>query len=126
MRGINSIERFLAESREYVERDDPVQASEKIYKAVEECIKALAEKQRLPEFEEARREGRWWSKLLARAAGRLARDLKKKEIEDVWARAFNLHIWGFHECALLVEDAEQNIPYAEWLLNYTKEMLSKE
>jgi hypothetical protein len=58
MRGSDSIERFLAEGRGYVEKGDPVQASEKIYKAVEECIKALAEKQRLPEFEEARREGR--------------------------------------------------------------------
>jgi hypothetical protein len=109
-----------------------VQASEKLYKAVEECIKILAEKQRLPEYEEARREGRWWSKLLARAAGRLARDLGRKEIKDAWARAFNLHTWGFHERALcrgggkpspVLEDAEQDIPYVEWLVNYVKENL---
>jgi len=117
------IEQFLAEGRRYVNKGDPVQASEKLYKAVEECIKVLAEKQRLPEYEEARREGRWWSKLLARAAGRLARDLGRKEIKDAWARAFNLHTWGFHERALLVEDAEQDIPYVEWLVNYVKENL---
>lgn len=122
---IDFIERFLTEGREYISKGDPVQASEKLYKAVEECIKVLAEKQGLPEYEEARREGRWWSKLLARAAGRLARDLKRKEIENAWARAFNLHTWGFHECALLVEDAEQNTPYVEWLVNYTEEALNK-
>lgn len=35
-------ERFLNEARERIDRGDPVQASEKLYKVAEECIKALA------------------------------------------------------------------------------------
>ena len=34
-------ERYLAEGRSLVDKD-PVQASEKLYKAAEECVKALA------------------------------------------------------------------------------------
>jgi hypothetical protein len=41
---IEFIEKFLADGNEYIKRRDPVQASEKLYKVVEECIKALTEK----------------------------------------------------------------------------------
>ncbi|PIP06800.1 MAG: hypothetical protein COX52_06060 [Syntrophobacterales bacterium CG23_combo_of_CG06-09_8_20_14_all_48_27] len=120
---IKFIERFFAESKEYVNKGDPVQASEKLYKVVEECIKLLAGRQKLPEFEEARREGRWMSRLLVRAARRLAQDTGRKEIEDAWARAFNLHAWGFHENALDIEDVKRSVSYIERLLNYTKDSL---
>lgn len=121
---VKYIEKFLFEGKEYIRRGDPTQASEKIYKVVEECIKLLAERENLPEYVEAEREGRWRSRLLVKAAGRLARDLRKREIKDAWARAFNVHVWGFHENVLGVEDVEQDIPYVEWLINYVKKICS--
>jgi hypothetical protein len=39
---IELAERYLDEARRYIDRGDPVQASEKLYKVAEECIKALA------------------------------------------------------------------------------------
>jgi hypothetical protein len=115
------IARFIDESKEYIAKGDAIQASEKLYKAVEECIKLLAEQHKLPQYHEAKEDGRWRSYLLAQAAGKLAYNLQKKEIEDAWARAFNIHVWGFHEGKFGVEEIKRNIPYIEWLVEFVKE-----
>jgi len=115
------IARFIDESREYIAKGDAIQASEKLYKAVEECIKVLAERYELPEYEEAKRDGRWRTHLLGRAARRLARDLMRDEIRDAWANAFEIHVWGFHEGKYGVEEVEASVPYAEWLANFVKD-----
>jgi PaREP1/PaREP8 domain containing family protein len=52
---IELAERYLDEARRYIDRGDPVQASEKLYKVAEECIKALAIELRAPEVDEAKR-----------------------------------------------------------------------
>jgi len=54
-------ERYLKETREYIAKGDAIQASEKMYKVVEECIKALAETLDTPETQEARKNGRWFT-----------------------------------------------------------------
>ena len=115
------VPRFLDESKEYIAKGDAIQASEKLYKAIEECIKLLAERHKLPEYAEAKEDGRWKSYLLAQAAGKLAHNLQKKEIEDAWARAFNIHVWGLHEGKFGVEEIKRNIPYIEWLVDFVKE-----
>ncbi len=48
----------MQEAREYLEKSNAVQASEKLYRVAEECVKALAIKFNTPEAQEARREGR--------------------------------------------------------------------
>jgi len=50
---IGLAEKFLDEAREYIAKGDAIQASEKLYKVAEECVKALAEVLRVPEAEEA-------------------------------------------------------------------------
>ncbi len=45
-------EKYLNEAREYINKGDAVQASEKLYKAAEEVIKALVEKYKIPEYQE--------------------------------------------------------------------------
>jgi len=85
---IELAENFLEEARKYIEAGDAAQASEKLYKAAEECIKALAVKLRVPEVEEARREGRWWIKLLARASRTLSAVLNDPMIRYAWEDAF--------------------------------------
>ena len=117
MRGVE-ISRFVDAGKEYIAEGDAIQASEKLYKAVEECIKILTERHKLPEYEKAEEDGRWVGYLLGRAARRLAQDLGGKEIKDTWARAFDIHVWGFHERKYGIEDVEQSIPYAEWLVSF--------
>jgi PaREP1/PaREP8 domain containing family protein len=56
-------ERFLAEGRGFIDRD-PVQASEKLYKAAEESVKALATALNLDEAGKALEKGRWTVSLL--------------------------------------------------------------
>ncbi len=41
-------EKFLEEAKEYIRKRDPVQAFERLYRAVEECIKVLAEVLKAP------------------------------------------------------------------------------
>jgi hypothetical protein len=114
-------EKYLAEAKEYLAKGDAVQASEKLYKVVEECIKALAELYDTPEHREAAREGRWWAQLLGKAARRLARELNEPRITDAWSRAYDVHVWGFHEAKYTVEDVKEDVGYVEWLLNYVKQ-----
>ncbi len=107
---------MLLRAREELEKGDAVQASEKIYKAVEEALKVLACIHSLEECERARREGGWWSRLLARAARRLSRILGAPWIAEAWAEAFDLHVHGFHEHVYSVDDVAPVLPLAERLV----------
>jgi len=91
---INIAEAYMAECREYLDKGDPVQASEKAYKAAEEVIKALAEKFKTVEYQEALREGRWYTYLLSRASKTLASQLGDWVL-DGWNSAYDLHVWAF-------------------------------
>ncbi len=120
---IELAEKYLEEARKYIERGDAVQASEKMYKVVEECIKALAHMHKLPEYEKAVKEGRWWTQLLGKAARKLAKLLNEPRIESTWSIAYDIHVWGFHEAKYTVEDIAQDIQHIEWLLNHTKKQI---
>lgn len=122
---IELAERFLDEARKYIDQNDPVQASEKLYKVVEECIKALAIKFRTPEFEEARREGRWWIKLLSRAAKKLSSQLGEPIISYGWSVGYDLHVWGFHEAALDIDAVKATLDTIEQMLIKTREIIKK-
>jgi hypothetical protein len=70
--------RFLAEGRELIDKD-PVQASEKLYKAAEEAVKVLAIALNLPETRKAIESSGWLSKLLKKTAQSVAKALGIKE-----------------------------------------------
>lgn len=118
-------EKMLGEAKDYLAKGDAVQASEKLYKAVEECIKLLAQLYRLPEYEKAVREGRWWTQLLGKAARRLSKRFSEPRLTDAWARAYDIHIWGFHEAKYGVEDIREDLQYAKWLVEYVKKLLAE-
>ncbi len=118
-------EKYLEEARSYVERGDAVQASEKLYKVVEECVKALAELLNLPEVEKAKRLGRWFTWLLGSASSRASKVLGEPRIEFVWGIAYDLHVWGFHEVKYGIDVVEMRFPHIEWLLRYTKEKVKE-
>ena len=116
-------EKFLKEAEQYLEKGDSVQASEKIYKTVEECIKALAQYYDTPEYRKALKEDRWWIQLLGKTSRRIARQLNEPKIEYVWAIAYDLHVRGFHEAKYGVEDIQEDLKHAEWLLSYAKQIM---
>ncbi|WP_243674734.1 PaREP1 family protein [Vulcanisaeta distributa] len=86
-------EKYLNEAKDYVSKGDAVQASEKLYKAAEECVKALAEKFDTPEHQQAIKEGRWYTYQLGSVAGRLAEQLGDWVLNG-WSSAYFLHVWG--------------------------------
>ncbi|WP_244403827.1 PaREP1 family protein [Pyrolobus fumarii] len=116
-------EHMLRRARDVLEKGDAVQASEKLYKAVEECIKVLACLEGLEECRRAREEGGGWSGLLARAASRLSRVLGEQLVIQAWEAGYNLHVHGFHEHAFDPEDVKQRLPLIEGLVEYTRSRL---
>ncbi|GAB6947435.1 PaREP1 family protein [Vulcanisaeta sp. JCM 16161] len=118
-------DKYLSEAREYVGKGDAVQASEKAYKAVEECVKALAEKFNIPEYQEAVRSGRWFAYLLGRAARTLSGKLGESRIVDAWSRAYDLHMWGFHEGKYGIDYVKVDMPLIEWFVNYTRQLVAR-
>ena len=112
--------RLLAEAEECLAKGDAVQSSEKLYKAAEECIKALAERLNLKEVKEAEEKGRWTVTLLEKAVGKLV-DKLGMDVELGWAEANYLHVWGFHETKLDVEDVKRRIPIIRRLVDLAQE-----
>ncbi|WP_291764580.1 PaREP1 family protein [Caldivirga sp. UBA161] len=113
------IMKYLNEAKEYIDKGDSVQASEELYNVMEECIKALAGKYNLPEYQDAVKEGRWSTYLLGEAARLLSMVLNEPRINDAWSRAYGLHVWGFHEGKYGVDYVKIDSPHVEWLANYT-------
>ncbi|MFP3165561.1 MAG: PaREP1 family protein, partial [Acidianus sp.] len=107
--------RFLSEAEDYLSKGDIIQSSEKAYKVAEEVIKALAEKFNLPEYQQALREGKWYTYSLANAAGKLALSLGKW-VKEGWDSAYVLHVWGFHEGKLDLENVRLRIQDVKNLL----------
>ena len=115
-------ERFFREGVEVLERD-PVQASEKLYKVAEECVKALAKHLRLEEvLSRVKARGRWTVTDLERVVGEVAGKIDERFI-TWWDSANYLHVWGFHEAKLDVKSVKMRMPHVESMLRRTKEVL---
>jgi hypothetical protein len=116
-------ERYLEEAREYIAKGDAIQASEKMYNVVEECIKALAETLNTPEVQEARKNGRWFTWLLGEAAKSITDRLSEPVALEAWAIAYDIHVWGFHEAKYNIGRVMAGLKYVEQLLNLTRQTL---
>jgi hypothetical protein len=113
----------LNEGEKLAERD-PVQASEKLYKAAEECIKALSMHLGLEDImREVKSRGRWVMTDLERAARTLSKRIGE-EFYIGWDRANYLHIWGFHEAKLESEAVKSRIPYIKRMVESLKNTIS--
>jgi hypothetical protein len=104
--------RYLEEGKALVERD-PVQASEKLYKAAEEAVRALALYYDLGgALEKAERRGRWTFEELERAARAIAGRVGEWFIA-AWDAASYLLVLGAHEAKLDSESVEARLPSIE-------------
>jgi len=104
--------RYLEEGRALVERD-PVQASEKLYKAAEEAVRALALHYDLGgALEKAERSGRWTFEELERAVRAIAGRVGEWFIA-AWDAASYLLVLGAQEAKLDGESVEARLPSIE-------------
>ena len=104
--------KYLDEGRALVNRD-PVQASEKLYKAAEEAVKALAIFYNLQEIlSRVEGRGRWVASDLEKAVEAISERLGGWFLQS-WDNAWALHVWGFHEAKLDSKAVEMRLPYVE-------------
>ena len=105
-------QRYLVEGRGLVDRD-PVQASEKLYKAAEETVKALTSYFNLRDVLEAvEGRGRWTATDLSKAVRAISEKLGGWFTLS-WDSAWALYVWGFHEVKLDVDDVRVRMPFVE-------------
>ncbi|BDR91788.1 PaREP1 family protein [Vulcanisaeta souniana] len=98
-----------------ISKGDIIQSSEKLYKAVEEAIKALAIAKNLDEAREALEKGRWTVSLLDRAAIKLG-----DGVRQAWAEAYFLRVNGFHEVRIGIDEGNARIPIIQRLIDYVR------
>jgi len=104
--------RYLGEGRALVGKD-PVQASEKLYKATEEAVKALAIFYDLQDIlSRVEGKGRWVASDLEKAVEAISERLRGWFLQS-WDNAWALHVWGFHEAMLDSKAVEIRLPYVE-------------
>jgi len=104
--------KYLEEGKSLVDKD-PVQASEKLYKAAEEVVKALATYFNLSDIlEDVAKSGRWSVTRLWRSVLRISDKLGEWFMHS-WNSAWVLHVWGFHEAKFGPEDVKKLLPYVE-------------
>ncbi len=97
---------------------DPARASEKLYKAVEEAVKALSAQLGLDEHR-----GRWTLSRLEKAVAKLS-DRLGEWVRYAWDAANYLHTWGFQGAKLDGEDVARRLPDIERLVKKVEEVLS--
>ncbi|MEZ0345270.1 MAG: PaREP1 family protein [Infirmifilum sp.] len=116
-------EKFLEEGRGLVD-EDPAQASEKLYKAAEEAVKAAAYRMGLQDvIGRVRDRGRWTVTELERATRSVSKVLGEG-FRVGWDAANYLHVWGFQEARLDSEAVRERLPYIEEMVKVAKRRLS--
>ena len=120
--GVELISRVLEEAKECIRKEDAMdamQASEKLYKASEEALKILSARFRLPEYEESKNKGRWTAPLLFSAVRKLSEEVSP-DIVNWWDHAWFLHVEGFHEARLNIEEVKFRLRFVEELVRLAK------
>ncbi len=113
---------FLEEGRKLIDKD-PVQASEKLYKAAEECVKALATYFDVKNvLERVQERGRWTVTELEKAVREISKIVGRWFL-DAWDHAWTLHVWGFHEAKLDSEAVRDRLQDVERMVKETMRIL---
>jgi hypothetical protein len=114
--------KYLEEGKELIDKDT-IQASEKLYKAAEECVKALAIHFNLEDIlRRVKERGRWTVSELDDVVRLIASKLGKWFL-DSWDHAWTLHVWGFHEGKLGVGAIRDRLPDIERIVLETKKIV---
>ncbi|MEM0040738.1 PaREP1 family protein [Thermofilum sp.] len=116
---------FLEEGKSFVEKN-PVQASEKLYKAAEESVKLLALYLGVSDvLAQVRQRNRWTVTDLEKAVEAISQKLGDWFMAS-WDTAWALHVWGFHEAKFDSEAVKIRLPYIEKIVEEAKKIVSGE
>ena len=114
--------KYLEEGRALIDRD-PVQASEKLYKAAEEAVKALAVSFQLSDIlKRVEERWRWTATDLDRSARAIAKKLGEW-FRRSWDSAWLLHVWGFHEARLDADAVRERAPDVEKMVREAEKLI---
>lgn len=105
-----------------IKEEDPIQASEKLYKVAEDCIKLLAMLREITQYKKASQKDHWVTRLLNEAADELG-NIYGEELRDAWSKAYELHVRGFHEEAMTLDEVREGATRIEDLVKLTLEEL---
>ena len=116
--------RYLEEGRKLIDTD-PAQASEKLYKAAEEAVKALTIHFNLKDIlEDVEKRGTWSVEKLEKAV--LSKSDKVGDwFRSLWDTAWALHVWGFHEAKFDAEDVRRRLPSIDRMVTETQRIIEK-
>jgi len=104
--------KYLVEGKSLTDKD-PVQASEKLYKAAEEVVKVFTVHFNLTNIiRRVDERGKWTATELEKAVLRISGKLGEWFF-DSWDKAWALHVWGFHEAKFDTEDVKRRLPAIE-------------
>ena len=116
---------FLEEGKNFIEKN-PVQASEKLYKAAEESVKLLALYLGVSDvLAQVRQRNRWTVTDLEKAVEAISQKLGDWFMAS-WDTAWALHVWGFHEAKFDSEAVKIRLPYIEKIVEEAKKIVSGE
>jgi hypothetical protein len=115
-------ERFLEEGKALMDKD-PIQASEKFYKAAEEVVKTLTMYYNLSDIlKTIERKGRWTVTELEEAVELISQRVGEWFITS-WDSAWAVHVWGFHEAKLNSKAIKIRVPYIERMVLKAKKLI---
>jgi hypothetical protein len=107
--------KYFEERKNLVDKD-PVQASEKLYKAAEEIVKTLTMYFNLSDvLENVKKRGGWTVAELEKAVEAISERFGEWFI-GTWDIAWVLHVWGFHEAKLDSKAVKVRLPYLERMI----------
>jgi hypothetical protein len=116
--------RYLEEGRNLIDTD-PVQASEKLYKAAEEAVKALTIHFNLKDIlEDVEKSGTWSVGKLEKAVLSIS-DKVGDWFRSSWDTAWALHVWGLHEAKFDAEDVKRRLPSIDKMVTETQRIIEK-
>jgi len=116
--------RYLEEGKNLIDTD-PVQASEKLYKAAEEAVKALTIHFNLKDIlEDVEKSGRWSVGKLEKAVLSIS-DKVGDWLRSSWDTAWALHVWGFHEAKFDAEDVRRRLPSIDRMVTEAQKIVEK-
>ncbi|WP_288104763.1 PaREP1 family protein [Thermofilum sp.] len=116
--------RYLEEGRNLIDTD-PVQASEKLYKAAEQAVKALTIHFNLKDIlEDVEKSGRWSVGKLEKAVLSIS-DKVGDWFRSSWDTAWALHVWGFHEAKFDAEDVKRRLPSIDRMVTEAQRIIEK-
>jgi hypothetical protein len=116
--------KYLNEGKSLIDKN-PIQASEKLYKAAEEVVKALTTYFNLSDIIEKVDERKRWTITELDKASRSISEKLGKWFRSSWDTAWALHVWGFHEAKLDSESVRDRLQDIEKMVMEAQKVVKR-